>query len=181
MQIYAFCNLHDISWGNRPATTLGVEAVTANKRKQDELMVEYQVYRSNFIYLWIVANILYAVVSTLISHQRDPKIMNAGFTVIDALALFIAFLVIFKVICAAIYVIKWKVRVCRSRDYRRLGELEDEDDVRTVTDDIREAELMYQDFESKMSEISFEELHEEEKVGSLFSAEKTGHDLKEML
>jgi chitin synthase len=29
MQIYAMCNLHDISWGNRP-TTQGVEAVTLN-------------------------------------------------------------------------------------------------------------------------------------------------------
>ena len=30
MQIYAMCNLHDISWGNRPATQ-GVEAVTFNQ------------------------------------------------------------------------------------------------------------------------------------------------------
>ncbi len=29
MQIYAMCNLHDISWGNRP-TTQGVEAITFN-------------------------------------------------------------------------------------------------------------------------------------------------------
>jgi hypothetical protein len=30
MQIYSMSNLHDISWGNRPATQ-GVEAITANK------------------------------------------------------------------------------------------------------------------------------------------------------
>lgn len=29
-QIYAMCNLHDISWGNRPTTT-GTETYTANK------------------------------------------------------------------------------------------------------------------------------------------------------
>lgn len=29
-------NLHDISWGNRPATQ-GVEAITANKGSQEKL------------------------------------------------------------------------------------------------------------------------------------------------
>jgi len=36
MQIYAMCNLHDISWGNRPATQ-GVEAVTFNVQAQERL------------------------------------------------------------------------------------------------------------------------------------------------
>ena len=31
-QIYAMCNLHDVSWGNRPAST-GTEAFTADKMK----------------------------------------------------------------------------------------------------------------------------------------------------
>lgn len=31
-QIYAMCNLHDVSWGNRPAST-GQEAFTANKKQ----------------------------------------------------------------------------------------------------------------------------------------------------
>jgi len=33
--IYAFCNLHDVSWGNRPTTTTtGTEAFSANKQVQ---------------------------------------------------------------------------------------------------------------------------------------------------
>lgn len=32
-QIYAMCNLHDVSWGNRPAST-GQEAFTDIKKQQ---------------------------------------------------------------------------------------------------------------------------------------------------
>lgn len=41
MQIYAMCNLHDISWGNRPTTTTGVEAITFNHGAQERLKQDY--------------------------------------------------------------------------------------------------------------------------------------------
>lgn len=41
MQIYAMCNLHDISWGNRPTTTTGVEAITFNQGAQEKLKQDY--------------------------------------------------------------------------------------------------------------------------------------------
>jgi hypothetical protein len=34
MQVYSMCNLHDISWGNRPSVTSGTEALSANSKKQ---------------------------------------------------------------------------------------------------------------------------------------------------
>lgn len=38
MQIYAMCNLHDISWGNRPAVAeSGVNAFAESAKKQMEL------------------------------------------------------------------------------------------------------------------------------------------------
>jgi cellulose synthase/poly-beta-1,6-N-acetylglucosamine synthase-like glycosyltransferase len=37
MQIYAMCNLHDISWGNRPSQGQGVEAVAFNQAGQEKL------------------------------------------------------------------------------------------------------------------------------------------------
>jgi len=36
LQVYAMCNLHDVSWGNRPTST-GAEAFTANKKDQATL------------------------------------------------------------------------------------------------------------------------------------------------
>jgi len=45
-QIYAMCNLHDISWGNRPTT--GQEAISQNKEQQEKLKADYMLYRSYF-------------------------------------------------------------------------------------------------------------------------------------
>ena len=33
MQIYSMCNLHDISWGNRPSVTAGTNALSADAKK----------------------------------------------------------------------------------------------------------------------------------------------------
>ena len=33
MQIYSMCNLHDLSWGNRPAAAAGAEALSDNAKK----------------------------------------------------------------------------------------------------------------------------------------------------
>ena len=41
MRIYAMCHLHDISWGNRPSSSNGVEAMTHNRKRQEELRLEY--------------------------------------------------------------------------------------------------------------------------------------------
>jgi hypothetical protein len=61
MQIYAMCNLHDISWGNRP--TQGVEAMSSNHKVQEKLKVDYMVYRAHFLYAWLIANALFGGLS----------------------------------------------------------------------------------------------------------------------
>ncbi len=41
MQIYAMCNLHDISWGNRPAQGTGVDAFSMQAKGQAQLTSDY--------------------------------------------------------------------------------------------------------------------------------------------
>jgi len=120
MQIYAMCNLHDISWGNRPATTQGVEAVTFNKDQQEKLRIEYQVYRSNFLYIWMMANVLFAVITTMIVVQGNVQIVNDGHVYfLQGFSLFIASLVLFKFFFALIYLIFWQVRICRKKEFQK--------------------------------------------------------------
>ena len=107
MQIYSMCNLHDISWGNRPATQQGVEAVTADKKKQEVLRTEYQVYRANILFLWVVVNLLFALTSTGLAGLTQTNTVNEGFTFLDGLAMFIASLVFFKVFFGALYILTW--------------------------------------------------------------------------
>jgi chitin synthase len=59
--IYSFCNLHDISWGNRPATDIGMNTLTADKKRQEEMKDEYEVFRSYALFFWILINIFFAV------------------------------------------------------------------------------------------------------------------------
>jgi chitin synthase len=33
MSIYSMCNLHDISWGNRPSASSGTNTITENEKK----------------------------------------------------------------------------------------------------------------------------------------------------
>ena len=59
-QIYAMCNLHDVSWGNRPTST-GQEAFSANKQQQANSENDYKVYRTNFVMLWLLGNVAYYI------------------------------------------------------------------------------------------------------------------------
>ena len=59
-QIYAMCNLHDVSWGNRPTST-GQEAFSANKQQQVNSEQDYKVYRTNFVLLWLLGNVAYYI------------------------------------------------------------------------------------------------------------------------
>jgi len=59
-QIYAMCNLHDVSWGNRPTST-GQEAFTANKNDQAKSENDYKVFRTNFVLIWLAANMGYYI------------------------------------------------------------------------------------------------------------------------
>ena len=59
-QIYAMCNLHDVSWGNRPTST-GQEAFTDNKNDKAKAEGDYKVFRTNFVLVWLAANVGYYI------------------------------------------------------------------------------------------------------------------------
>ena len=50
--IYAISNIHDVSWGSRPANTDPV-SLSAEKKKEEE----YKNYRANFLVFWILWNV----------------------------------------------------------------------------------------------------------------------------
>lgn len=114
MQIYAMCNLHDISWGNRPTTQAqGVEAVTFNAAAQEKLRQDYQLFRAYFLYFWLISNALFGGLSEYLTSSSNQQTINDGnIRFIDGFALFVAGLVVFKFIFALIYTLKWNFRNC---------------------------------------------------------------------
>ena len=60
MSIYSMCNLHDISWGNRPAAADSAQ-LSIHAKKQAAMLDNYKMFRVNFFCVWALANIIFVV------------------------------------------------------------------------------------------------------------------------
>ena len=109
MQVYGFCNLHDLSWGNRPATHEGTSMITDQKKQQEELKKTYQMFRVNMVILWMLCNFLY--MTAIISWNSDilPKISGPGWTFVEVFAAFMGGMVIFKTVFASFHIVYIKL------------------------------------------------------------------------
>ena len=112
-QIYAMCNLHDVSWGNRPTST-GTEAFTANKSTQADLEGDYKVFRTNFVLFWLIANIGYYI---MILQFINGETQDGTIGYLEVFSLMLAAMVVFRVTFAAIYILGWKCRYCCVKRY----------------------------------------------------------------
>lgn len=54
---YAFCNVHDVSWGNRDSASLD------NQKKNEE----FKLYRSRVLSLWLMLNLLSGYLMNLLA------------------------------------------------------------------------------------------------------------------
>ena len=112
-QIYAMCNLHDVSWGNRPAST-GHEAFTDVKKDQKKAEDDYKMFRTNFVLIWLAANMgYYIMIVELVNGSSggevgDVRDSDSGY--LTYFSLYLAGLVLFRVTFAVIYILKWKCR-----------------------------------------------------------------------
>lgn len=111
-QIYGMCNLHDISWGNRPAVVpgaAGTNQITENAKKAAELKNEYMQFRVCFLFFWILCNFGYAVlIGGFVQARVDTRNCNEpGFLLIFSLILAIG--ILYKVVFAAFHIISMKM------------------------------------------------------------------------
>ena len=113
------CNLHDVSWGNRPTST-GAEAFTADKAKQDRIKGDYLVYRTNFTFVWIIANGAYFIlILWLVEGDGSRTVVNDGsFGYLEIFSLYLAGLVVFRVTFSALYILNWKPKYLCCHPYR---------------------------------------------------------------
>ena len=112
------CNLHDVSWGNRPTST-GAEAFTADKAKQDKIKGDYLVFRTNFTFGWIVANGGYFILILWLVEGNGHKttVNNGSFGYLEIFSLYLACLVMFRFTFAVLYILNWKIKYCCCRSY----------------------------------------------------------------
>lgn len=94
MTIFSICNIHDVSWGNRPTTTN-----EKFKRIENKKGIMYRNYRANFLILWALVNI--AVAAGLVNASRRGNVF-----VIFLLGCFLVFIMIFKIILSTMHIFK---------------------------------------------------------------------------
>jgi len=120
-QTYAMCNLHDVSWGNRPAST-GQEAFTQVKKEQEQSKNDYLVFRTNFVFFWMISNMSYFLITIeLINTSGNTETQNDGsWNYLNVFALIISGLILFRLVSAFGFLIVWKFRQwCCCRSFRK--------------------------------------------------------------
>ena len=121
MNIYSMCNLHDISWGNRPSVVdAGASAFAESAKKQIELGKRYQMFRANFLCFWVILNGLYIIlIDARVSPTIKPTVVNDG-TVgfIEGFSAYLAAIVLYKLVFAVLHLLRFKMRLACNPDLR---------------------------------------------------------------
>lgn len=117
--IYAICNLHDVSWGNRPTGT-GTEAFTAAESEQKKAKEGYLAFRTKMLVFWLVCQVLYYIMAfQMMAAVYDKDIINSGkITYLEFLTLFLAGIICFATFFALLYTLIWWCRYACMRAYK---------------------------------------------------------------
>lgn len=114
LQIYAMCNLHDISWGNRPAASqagaTGQNTVTSNAAKAKKLENRYKLFRVQFLCFWIFCNGAYAMYihSLMNVYSQYRNCGDLGY--LQWFTIYISAMVVYRVFFATLHICKFKRR-----------------------------------------------------------------------
>ncbi|OMJ95812.1 hypothetical protein SteCoe_706 [Stentor coeruleus] len=110
--IYAICNIHDCSWGNRP-----------DKQTDDEkkMVFEYKNERTRWVIVWIFSNAAFAYFLNIISSNGKP----ASQAFINILALVAYFIISIKFIGGLFYVFDEWCCCCLHEKGEKVRKLED--------------------------------------------------------
>ena len=126
MQIYAMCNLHDISWGNRPtvaAGSSGTNAFAENEKKQALLRKDYEVFRVNFFCFWCIVNGAYIVFIDSVVNEQYTKVNDGSFHFLEIVSVVFAGIVVYKVFFCLAHLIRFKIRISCYDDLK-VGEVD---------------------------------------------------------
>ena len=111
MAIYSMCNLHDISWGNRPSAAAAMAQVSAVAKQQAELDKDYKMFRVNFVAYWVVGNVLWVLFLTIISNIHTTHLNDGVPRAMDISAMFLSGIVVYRVFFGGLHILWFKIRV----------------------------------------------------------------------
>jgi len=103
------CNLHDISWGNRPSAeaATGANTFSDSAKKQAELKKSYEMFRVNFFVFWVILNIGYVLLLSQFVASTSPTNNDGSFGFLEIFSMYLAGVVIYKCTFAIIHLIRF--------------------------------------------------------------------------
>lgn len=108
MNIYAMCNLHDISWGNRPAAADSAQ-LSIHAKKQAAMLDNYKMFRVNAFCLWALFNILFIVMVESIMKNNNALALNDGqLGTIELFSVVMAIMAAFRITFGTLHVLRMK-------------------------------------------------------------------------
>ena len=111
MNIYAMCNLHDISWGNRPAAADSAQ-LSIHAKKQAAMLDNYKMFRVNAFCLWAMFNILFIIFVEQIMNDADALALNDGHLgPIEVFSVIMAGMALFRIIFGSLHVLRMKCQL----------------------------------------------------------------------
>lgn len=78
IRIYSFCNIHDVSWGNRPQSTkAGMEHMNIRDEKiAEKVKSDYNIYRVKFLICWLIFNIVYLISFDIMDNGKGAESLH---------------------------------------------------------------------------------------------------------
>ena len=104
--IYSICNIHDVSWGNRP------DQMTADEKA---LVDDYKNERTRWVLVWIVMNASFAYLSNIVTSSGGPW----GKAYIVVLMLIAYLIIIMKFVGGFFYVLDELCCTCLHEDKKK--------------------------------------------------------------
>ena len=114
MQIYSMCNLHDVSWGNRPTIKAG-DAKSAEQIKADRLKASYISFKYKFLVVWIILNIGYAV---LVERHAQQIAEQGGWGFIEIFAAYLGLIVVYRLVFGFLHIVHFKFKKNCTKQFR---------------------------------------------------------------
>ena len=110
MTVYSWCNLHDISWGNRPAVA-DTGQLASHAAKQKKMLENYQMFRVNAFCFWVFINIGFVLTVESVMNNSNALALNDGDIFrnpIELFSVFMAALAVFRITFGTLHVIRMK-------------------------------------------------------------------------
>jgi len=92
--------------------------VSAVLKKQVELEKDYKMFRVNALAYWILLNSIYMLALTMLNNIKATKINDGSIRLIDGTAMFLAGIVLYKVIFGSLHILWFKLRVMCRQDFK---------------------------------------------------------------